>query len=419
MVQVLHTAVGDMPDESYAILMLEDVVPRFLNILKLAPLEKLCSSDNFLNTILKFFLRISKFACVASYINQTGSRQIFEEISSSSDAFKCFISELVLVNLCGKEEHVKGGEGLLESKPDILLNVVRILKFTVDEIGGDHPTLGSTFGTYGTFSLRSLVYSLYLLSVSDANKQRLVNEPELIYCIIKVLDRYRINGEQFCARGNSVLQFCGGGGQDAETASISISFLVQLSFYFQTNDELQTYFGSSDPEVNISEMFVDLQKPRVGCVKLEKEPIGFCRHLHSRLVSSDKSTTINTVLVANSDGGVIDSTALHDAIPTISSCPVLENIDQDKHVMISYNHECKSEDVRKFASLLRSRFNIDIWIDYEGSTLQAPMSNDIYCAMSEALEKSIAVIICVSKEVCKFILLVKLVSIYNVIYATL
>lgn len=235
-----------------------------------------------------------------------------------------------------------------------------------------------------------------------------------VYCIIKVLDRYRINGEQFCARGNSVLQFCGGGGQDAETASISVSFLIQLSFYFQTNDELRTYFGSSDLEVNISEMFVDLQKPRVGCVKLDKEPIGFCRHLHSRLVSPDKPTKIDTVRVANSDGDVIDSTALCVAIPTISSCPVLENIDQNKHVMISYNHQCKSEDVRKFASLLRSRFNIDIWIDNEGSTLQAPISNDIYCAMSEALEKSIAVIICVSKEVRDYILLVKLVSIYSI-----
>jgi hypothetical protein len=76
------------------------------------------------------------------------------------------------------------------------------------------------------------------LSASDKNKGVLVDLPSLLNLTIRVLEMYRYD--------LSGIPGCFGGGDDAESAEAAIECLLQLSFYFESDEDLQSKYMTPD-----------------------------------------------------------------------------------------------------------------------------------------------------------------------------
>lgn len=226
----------------------------------------------------------------------------------------------------------------LHQYPETIDRLVGVLREIIEARHGPDYRLG-------TFSLSIVLRACLAMSISDANKARLVRGP-LLSLLKKIL-------EMFVGDAPGI-PFCGGGGLDPDSAVLACETALHLSFAgADERDHLQR-FSAVDLRPVVAEL------------------------LASKRLSIEDSRTAQSLL----------------SRLTLPAPPK-----EGKHVMISYAWQSGSapELVKKLAAALREA-GFDVWRDEEGSSVLPPMGLRVNDAMAAAIQCSHTMIVCVSPE---------------------
>ena len=259
----------------------------------------------------------------------------------------------IISYLVGKDEGKGEKRSLLASVPDLSSWLVDVLQNTLDSKGGDGYSLGN-------FELPSIVNAIFSLSISDENKAVLVKLP-LVPLLVRVLIMFKDNKPEIVhGTGNAL-----GGGNDIDSATAAIGALIQLSFYFDSDEELRAEFIT--PESKVADVLSDLLKLSINQserkVLLDPESIQNASSLLRRLTSSSSTDNVKEY--------------------------------KKQHIMLSYAWNANKKCVLELQSALQEK-GYDVWRDETGSSIVPSMSGDTDSRMAEAIEASATVIICVS-----------------------
>jgi hypothetical protein len=290
---------------------------------------------------------------------------------------------------------------------DRLKTLIDIFSLTLQCRGGKDFFLG-------TFCLPLIVDACLVISQSDSNKAALV-ALGVVPLLTKVLVMY-VNNE--CAIPN-----CGGGGNDEETAMLSIETLTHLSFSFGTNNaEMQEAFLKSNtllleilPALQERSQLPLESKNKAVILQYrltirEGRGLPIARSINGSVDMSYSRTPQNlehlSISGNNNDSSVadvrrismIDTSVLAHSDPQLVDATGNQiKIVTPKHVMLSYCWDPTAHPayVKKLAQELR-RLGYDVWRDEDGSSLLPAVSGAVDDRLAEAIEKSDTVVICVS-----------------------
>ena len=269
-------------------------------------------------------------------------------------------SSFAIAFVAGRDEAKKttGKAALLVEVPKALDHLIDVFKNTLDLKGGS----GYSFGI---IKLPVIVGAIEILAISDGNKRLLISSQVLDY-LIRVLCSFKNNEPQLIGKNSGSTSRAGGGGKDVETASLVIEALVQLSFYYDNDDDLRSKYLNLG--VNMIELIDSL---------IEAPP--------SQLSQKDKE---NLVVLRNRLKPL--SRTLSDSYdaPTASQSSV--------SVMISYAWEVNKPYVEQLTTILKQS-GIDVWRDEEGSNQISRMGGDIMEKMAEVVSLSSVFIVCLSQ----------------------
>ena len=257
---------------------------------------------------------------------------------------------IILASLYGKDE-----ASLLQRKPDIITAISDCLSAVFDERDGRFS---------GNLHLPRILSALKYLATSDTNKVLLL-QSDIHPKVARVLEDFandRPEHMQPATAGQPVP--VGGGGNDVESASLAIEFLMQLSFSFPADDELRAFFQGKGM-TDMPKILGDVLRRPPDRPQLTPASEQLATALYRRLVGSP------------------------------APAPAASPHAAKGHVMLSYSWEVKKELVVALGRSLRQQ-GLDVWRDEEGSSLVPPMSGDVNARMAEAIESSHAVIVCVS-----------------------
>lgn len=227
----------------------------------------------------------------------------------------------------------------------------------------------------GTFCVKLIIQAVLALSVSDVNKDALL-ETNIVVLLRDVLKRFKENEPE--------IPHCGGGGADVDSASLSLDALLHLSFAYESEQDLQAKL--MPPELGFLNILRDLIEDRD---RLPPEAVRTAGQLLQRLLPVGE---VYSSFNGDSSGGMNENSQNDTARAAVSG--------QDRrHIMISYcwDESARPDLVRKLAGRLRS-LGYDIWLDAEGSTLVPPIGGCVDDCMAEAVQCSDTVIVCVSPK---------------------
>ena len=206
------------------------------------------------------------------------------------------------------------------------------------------------------FEIPTIVSAILALSISDKNKGILVDMPALLKLIIRVVEMYCYDLPGISG--------CFGGGDDAESAEVAIECLLQLSFYFDSDEDLQSKYMT--PELGVGNlMSAILALPSSRKVQLSSASKQSASNLLKRLTPK-KAADTNVVSSGKS-----------------------------QHVMMSYAWSASKARVTELQRQLMEH-GYDVWRDETGSSILGGMSGSTDEVMAEAIETSAAIIVCVS-----------------------
>eukprot|EP01041_Mallomonas_annulata_P016772 gene16772-34858_t len=305
----------------------------------------------------------------AGYIKFLSPILIFE----TDNSLYCMI---VLCFLIGKEENTVAANFIRSNSANIE-SVIDALSNTVNRINGNGYC-------YGIFNFQIIIKAILTLSISDANKV-ILSRQKVTIPLVKVLTDFLSEDE-----GDRY----GGGNQDIVSAEYAVETLLQLSFTFESDEDLR----ASDlipPHDGSMEYFTSL----LTLLSSSQSRLSFpfriiASNLLSRLVNSTSREGLATSPRSHSNTNI---TTLHSTTTTTTATNL--NPSHSSHVMISYcwgNHS-KPENVKALTNCLR-RMQYDVWRDEEGSLLMEAMSGATEDCIAQAIELSSTVILCVSRE---------------------
>jgi hypothetical protein len=185
--------------------------------------------------IMNFLMNLATYDDAVEPMKQAGVLDVVSPIATiESNGCEALKAMFVVAFLVGREESSRADvqQYFRQTTIDQLLTVFESILDLKD--GDDYP--------FGTFCVRVAVQACLVISISDSNKAMLVNS--------SVLNLLRCTLEQFCANG-PVLRgangcSAGGGGNDVRTAEFAIEALLQLSCYFDNDDELQSQYMTQE-----------------------------------------------------------------------------------------------------------------------------------------------------------------------------
>jgi hypothetical protein len=268
----------------------------------------------------------------------------------------------ILVFMLGREEN--GLKTALLPLPAIV-DVTNHVQLLIDIYSNTMQSKGGTGYELGAFCLRVIVSAISALAVSDSNKHLLTASPQLLLLLRDTLKLFVEGGPQ--------IRLSGGGGNDTETAAVAVETILQLSFYYESDLDLQTLYMTSEVGLaGLLEMYVCSPHQAISLASQRT-----AMHLLARLRSSQARVS-NASPHSQADAALV--------LPA-----------SRKHVMISYAWGCNKHLVIAFSHALR-QMGIDVWRDEDGSSLLPAMVGSVDDCMARALELSHTVIICVSPE---------------------
>jgi len=189
-----------------------------------------------------FFLSFARYSTAARATRDLSDSvlSLFTSMLSLNSVTKLKAS-FIISYLIGKDEALPSGEALLQRSPDILPSLISVFENTMKSEGGEGYEIG-------VFEIPTIVSAVLALSVSDGNKAVLVASLPLLHLIIGVLEMYRDD-----AAG---IENCLGGGNDVESAEAAIEALLQLSFYFDNDEDLRCNYLT--PDLKVAELMTSL-----------------------------------------------------------------------------------------------------------------------------------------------------------------
>jgi len=189
-----------------------------------------------------FFLSFARYSAAARATRDLSDNvlSLFTSMLSINSVTKLKAS-FIISYLIGKDEALSSGEALLQRSPDILPSLVSVFENTMKSEGGEGYELG-------VFEIPSIVSAVLALSVSDGNKAVLVASLPLLHLIIGVLEMYLDD--------TVGIENCSGGGNDVESAEAAIEALLQLSFYFDNDEDLRCNYMT--PDLKVAELMTSL-----------------------------------------------------------------------------------------------------------------------------------------------------------------
>ena len=303
-----------------------------------------------------------RFPEAAAAVRSKGGVELLMTLLSS-ECIERLKAAFILSFLVGKDESslaLANGGSLLQSYPDLISMLVDVFTNTLASKGGKGYELGN-------FEVHSIVGAILALSISDANKAILVNAP-LLPLLVRVLVMYRDNEPS--------IKLSYGGGEDLNSAEWAIECLLQLSFYHESDQELQDKYMT--PQLGIAELMhalINLPEDRSPYL-LGAEAKSNAFNLAKRLLALPPPPPSSS---AAAGGGASPFKA--------GSKP--------QHVMLSYAWKEKKELVIALELALRD-LNYEVWRDETGSALVTSMSGATDDRMAEAIEASAFVVVCVS-----------------------
>ena len=260
--------------------------------------------------------------------------------------------------LVGKDEAgAAGGVALLHAYPDLIEVILDVLCNTLQRQGGR----GYSFGNFG---LATMTKALSILAISDANKAVLVRAP-LLPLLVDVLVQYRDDAPKLEVPGVGT---AGGGGDDTESVNNCLETLLQLSFFYGSDDSLRD----------------DYMVPKLGLAELLRAVLAL-PPARKQMSHEARRNAIN--LLARLDSRRKNFVEVADANRKFTR----------QHVMLSYSWASKKDTVTKLGNTLKD-LGYEVWRDEVGSALVGGMSGDVDDRMAEAIEASGYIIVCVSPQ---------------------
>ena len=326
----------------------------YINIFNLLVEAGKSNDQDSISRSLNFFMCFARYSDTSKLVKSIpNSVPTFTALLESNSINK-LKAAFIISYLVGRDEGKGEKRSLLVSVPDLCNWLVDVLQNTLDSKGGEGYSLGN-------FELPSIVNAILALSISDENKAALVKLP-LVPLLVRVLIMYRDNEPELVhASGNAL-----GGGNDIDSATAAIEALIQLSFYFDSDESLKSELMT--PKSNVSGVLSDLLKLPINQpgrkALLGPESIQNASNLLRRLSSNASSS---------------------------------DNVKEYKkqHIMLSYAWSTNKKCVLELQSALQEK-GYDVWRDETGSSIVPSMSGDTDSRMAEAIEASAVVIICVS-----------------------
>lgn len=321
-----------------------------VNILFLAGPDPKFWVDDHPKKILCFLMNLARFDFTASAIKSTGVINFLNQLISIDTGSERLKSIFCLALTVGRDEH---SSDQFTASDLVLLSDV--FSNTLASKGGQGYILG-------TFCIKLVVSAILAVSTSDLNRQLLVNAPEILGMLISVLKMFSSNSEP--------IELCGGGGQDLEAIVATVETLLQLSFAFEDDRDLQNSYMTPNYDIpNLLKQCIDIP-PTGGRAKLPVSSIRTANILLKRLSSKSSSSVPGSPIVKYSGS---------------------------RHVMVSYAWGTNKPLVVEFCTKLRI-LGADVWRDDDGSKVLQQMSGSTDDRMAEAIERSEAVIIFVSRS---------------------
>jgi hypothetical protein len=410
---LFNNFIANMKNSNILIMNLERNIPEILfqKLFSFGSLEKKWVKEDheIADLIIRSIMHLSKSGAGSNYIRNCFhfhpqySSFFFELLSSSAFTLIGIRVNLIIANIYGPEEADEKGrkKALLEMYPEIfydLCDVMNcILNYNVEK--GEIKMMMKKGFVYGGISLSDVVIALKNLMISDENKQIIRNKcSRLLVLSFQGIKLFLENAGECKGMnpGEAFYELGGGGGKDHLTLESLLELLLQFSFIFENDKELQNAFSSlslspssaaSSPSSSAS---YDLKKMLEELLSLPNDrnvsPSSkqFARFLLTKLDSSKKR------------GGIVGG--IGDFFNGNNS----SNINSAKHIMLSYCSSSSSSLTEKelvidFGKQLKE-MGYDVWRDEEGSSLMPSLLPENIDHISHVIDKSYAIIIFLSSE---------------------
>jgi hypothetical protein len=284
---------------------------------------------------MNYFMNLARHPFAAQALKITQLPRIVQNIQSSDKHCEDIKAAFICAFMYGRDETLRGGQALLQQQPELLAEIVDVFQ-TMLEGKDEHPQFKR-----GTFCFEVVLAGLLALSVSDGNKNALVQSaiPQLA---ARTLDIF--------VRNQPAISGCGGGGQDPIAASLAIEILLHLSFQFTEEDLRSVYVAQLGLEHMLSASLQQLS----GRADL----------------SPDGMKLAHTLL------GRLQARASQPERP----------VPNRAHIMVSYAWAARKDLVTALVSDLRGR-GYDMWRDEDGSALVSFMCGATDDIMAEVCLK--------------------------------
>jgi hypothetical protein len=348
-----------------------------------------------LEQCLRFFTRATTTKCGAEAVHSLNRPEFFMKLVHSTGLERVY-GAMIMANVYGKEESSSQAKALLASNGLILDLILLIFDFAIhpkDQIAARKVKDKINGFPYGIIGLREVSSSLKNLSISDENKKNLIGNTKLLDFSCEVILAYLSNGPPFmCVEGLGEMS-AGGGGSDVDTFENMIEFFLQLSFFYEEDEVLRSYFKKCSFDVkgimkSISELPIGSSCPF--------ESKQFANLLLKRLdptLTKLKQVETPPVLEKQQMTAAPETTSAEPTSPTKSRLP----LGHQQHIMLSYSWSKNKPHVIALGKKLRD-LGYDVWRDEEGSNIFPSMQGDIEDAMAEAIQKSYAMVVFVSQQ---------------------
>lgn len=297
--------------------------------------------------------------------------------ANSGDAVMATFS---LCCMIGRDEAGASGgkQSFLQSHTHVPNLIAEIFTAALD--GGIGPAYERMLKLWGYgfswFRIPQITNALRVLSLSEANKGLLIANKNILPLILRVLRSFANNSPP-CTKEVSMgvgmgytIASVGGGGRDLPSASDALETLVQLAFFYESDEDLKNKFLI--PELGVESLLVIISE-LPATFELSVASKGLALGLYRRLVPPKVVAMPPPSIVA----------------------PGSSPIKSKKHVMISYAWGYKKDYVLKFVSKLRG-LGYDVWRDEDGSNIHGKLAGDIDESMAQAIDKAHTVIVFVS-----------------------
>ena len=297
----------------------------------------------------------------AAACKQCNGIEVFTPLVSDTDIVG-LKSAFIISFISGRDEIRVNQKSLLQTHLGIVDMLLSVLTNTVNGLEGN----GYAFGN---FDLNVIVAAVLSLSISDSNKQILVSKP-FLPPLFSILLMFVNNDPMIPYRGVKRGTFVGGGGNDVESAETVVEILLQFSFYYESDIELQITFLV--PELKAKEILTLL--------------------LTNDKLSNDCKRSVSTLSNRLED----KNTPVGSAVEFVKSLsPRSSSVGSKKHCMISYSWAIGKDRVIALCDTLVS-MGIDVWRDEVGSSILSEMTGATDERMAEAIELSHTVVVFVS-----------------------